>query len=47
MVESVDNPHEVKVLALGPAGVGKSRVLNTLLGKDMFASGPAVTGGLT
>jgi len=36
-----------QVLAVGPPGVGKSRLLNTLLGKDVFESGPAVTGGLT
>ena len=36
-----------KILAVGPAGVGKSLFLNVLAGKNYFNSGPAVTGGLT
>ena len=39
--------NKIQVLTVGPAGVGKSRFLNTLLGRNVFESGPETKGGLT
>ena len=47
MVESSTTNNGYSILAVGPAGVGKSTVLNTIVGENVFKASQTVEGGET